>query len=327
MLFRPKEYRKDEFYPSYGKLNVGIVTDVKYNFILKGSDSTEVREELLNLRVIGGFRPTEHYPDRLESSITLLKDDYASASFGWYHARRESLANHISSIKTQNDVNINFGQALSSHITDLDIKYASLNTDESDIQGLYIRAMDTDTHFYQPSTFHRKIEKALEVFTTHLQMCIVYNHFKKWQDFVVMMRECKRRSSIIIQKNVRRFSQRDTLITQRLWKKWWNVQKDFFLDYVDPKAEVLECYNMKGTKVFFTTKFAADRWSDQLKYSLDKIAVVTADSMRRKLEAVLKKWKTSLLRQNVEADQMTLEDLSSSILFSRSSYNKQEIPY
>ena len=310
VIFRPKEVINDEYYPKYGALHVGIVTDNENNrFILNGSDVIEEEQELLTLRVAGGFRPTVRYPDKLNKS----KDDRKSSSICWYDARREYVANTISQRKSQNDVCADFGRAISSNITDLDIKFASLRTDTSNIEGLRIRSVEIDFHVHRPSVFHDKIECAKDSFRSHWLSSILLTSFIVWQEFVCAKIARKVEGCVTIQKYTRRYLQRDSLRKQREWTKWWKVQREFWVDYVDPNVSV-PCYNLRGTQIYFSTKFAADRWGDQLKSILDQITVHAAKSINIRLKEAIRRWKSSTFQQKRESELMIIEDISSSFL-------------
>lgn len=316
VIFRPKEVINDEYYPKYGALHVGIVTDIEHNrFILNGSHAVEEEgQELLTLRVAGGFRPTVQYPDRLNKSLCCT-DDCKSASFCWYGARREYLANSISQRKSQNDVCADFGRAVSSHITDLNVKFASLRTDTSNIEGLSIRSVETDFHVHRPSIFHDKIERAVDSFRSHWLSSILLKSFVVWQNFIRAKIAHKVEGCIIIQKYARRYLERDSLRKQRDLTKWWKVQREFWFDYVDPKVS-LSCYNLRGTQLYFSTKFAADRWGDQLKSSLDQMTVYAANSVNIRLKEAIRRWKSSIVQQKRESELMAIEDISSSFFCS-----------
>lgn len=309
VIFRPKEVINDGFYPKSRDLNIGIVTAIKYDFILEGNNSCEQRKELLTLRVVGGFRPTVHYPDRLDTSIRFT-EGCTSPSFGWYHARREFLANDIAEQKTNHkDIHIDFGRAHASHITDLHVKYASLDTDESSIDELLIRQVEAGIHVHRPSTFHRK----LGALRSYWLLCLLWETLNRWKEYVARQLRRKLKGSIMIQKHVRRYLERDSIRIQRQWVKWWSIQKDFWCDYVDPNIAV-SCYNMRGTRIYFSTKFAADRWSDRLQCCLNNVATHALKSSNDRLKETLRKWKLSIYKQKAENDTMSLEDLASSFL-------------
>lgn len=311
IIFRPIQIESDGLHQKEkaGRLTVGIIQNVQFHKkILVGSDYIEKDQELLTIRVVGLYRPAIEYTDKLH----IVSNGESCPEYShWQKLRREVLANQIEEIKLHNNCGVDFAKDWSSEVTDLDILFAKYEVDESYIDGLSIYNVQADTNVYRPSIFHRTLMTAKRALRQHEITASLSKSFKSWQAFLSSSMKVKVDAAIIIQKNARTYFERETLKTQGVYQRWYNVQKKYLNDYANPYDNV-KCYNVRGTSVYFHTKVIADKWSDEMKGSLGIISLYAKRNIFRRRKEAMMRWKLSLSLQAKEATAMTWEDILSS---------------
>ncbi len=324
IIFRPIQIESDGLFhrEKPGRLTVGIIQDVQlHNNILIGMDCIEKNEAILIIRVVGLYRPTVEYPDKLNiasnSSVLRINNqnvDCCPEYSHWYTLRRDVLANEIEEMKPHDNCGVDFAKVCSSEVTDLDILFAKYEVDESSIDGMSIQNVQADVHVYRPSIFHGIILKAKGALRQHAVLSSLFESFKSWQVFISNVTEVKVNAAVIIQKYARKYFERETLGRQILYKKWYTVQKEYLHEYVivNPCDSSVDCYNVRGTSVYFHTKALAEKWSEQMRTSLDTISFYAKRNILSRQKEAMRRWNLSLFLQAKEIEDMMYEDIISS---------------
>lgn len=313
VIFRPS-FSVNGQEKEFGCLTVGIILDTSQGIsVLEGLQATEKRQHLLSIRIAGEYCDGQDYPDKLDETNCQCNH---LCSCCWHIRRRETLVAKLNNADLQADTDIGVvAKPRSSGISDLDILFASqqLLTDNNSLYRLDMFCkIIANSNVYRPSIFHSKIKKAKGTIMINHNLTIKLYTFTTWKHNLSHYQKMKADATVLIQKHTRRFFERDTIEKQKIWMKWWNLQKKFWHFYVDPKDGLDCCYNVTGTNVYFDTKLLADQWHEAMRNAISTIAFHAGKSISFRLNEAMRKWKLALTLQKQEMEIMLHEDFLSS---------------